>query len=53
MVRATVVPNGEIILVPLEPDLQVVVFGNVTEQIFENGIGFVLCQLHDSLREPF
>ena len=51
MVSATIIPNGDIVLVPLEADLQIMVLRDVTEQIFEKVVRFIFGQFHNALSE--
>ena len=51
MVSATIIPNSNIVLVPLEAHLQVMVLRDVTEQIFEKVVRFIFRQFHNAFSE--
>lgn len=51
MPHAPVVPDGEVVLAPLEADLGVVVLGDEVEEVGEEDVGLVLCDAVDALGE--
>lgn len=51
MPGTSIVPDGQVVLTPLESDLCVVILCHDIEQIPEYQIRFVLCDSVDSLRE--
>lgn len=53
MPHAPVVPDGEVVLSPLEADLGVVVLGNNVEEVAQQQVGFVLCDAVDAFCEAF
>lgn len=53
MPGAAIVPDGEVVLVPLEADLGVVVLRDEVEEVGEEEVGFVFCDAVDALGEAF
>lgn len=49
--HAPVVPNGEVVLAPLEADLGVVVLGDDVEEVAQDQVGLVFCDAVDALGE--
>ena len=48
MIRTTIIPNCNIILIPLETDLQVMIQRNKFEQIIKMQIRFIFRQFHNT-----
>lgn len=53
MVGTSVVPDSDVVLLPLESRLQIVVLGDVSEQIVENAVALLWVKLYDSGGERF
>lgn len=51
--HAPVVPDGEVVLAPLEADLRVVVLDDNVEEIAQQEVGFVLGDAVDAFCEAF
>jgi len=51
MVRTTIVPNSNVVRVPLKTDLQVMVLSDMAEQIFEKVVRFIFGQFHNAFGE--
>jgi hypothetical protein len=51
MVSAAIIPNSNIVLVPFEAHLQVMVLRDVTKQIFEKVVRFIFRQFHNAFSE--
>lgn len=51
MPHAAVVPDGHVVLAPLEPHLGVVVLGHQVEEVVEKHVGLILGDAVDALGE--
>src|SRR5271156_1296374 len=51
MEHTSIVPNCNIVLVPLESDLQIMILRNKFEQVFQNRIAFIFCDFSNTFCE--